>query len=150
MYVAMRVCLLVSVICGCDWSGGEHKGRLPYPIRNLQSAYLVCKYTNYVCVICCAQTWLGCKLCVHQPYTCFQKYLPNTYQYPAWKVRCWVAVHVPEVCVQNGEFCSNAGSLNHSIKCNKDMYVLCEFKNILYDVKVSPNYFVHALSHVFR
>jgi hypothetical protein len=59
-------------------------------------------------------------------------------------------LYVPEVCVQNGEFCSNAGSLNHSIKCNKDMYVLCEFKNILYDVKVSPNYFVHALSHVFR
>ena len=68
----------------------------------------------------------------------------------SFKVRWWVAVHVPEVCVQNGEFCSNAGSLNHSIKCNKDMYVLCEFKNILYDVKVSPNYFVHALSHVFR
>jgi hypothetical protein len=65
-------------------------------------------------------------------------------------VRCWVAVHVSEVCVQNGEFCSNAGSLNHSIKCNNDMYILCEFKNILYDVKVSPNYFVHALSHVFR
>ena len=67
----------------------------------------------------------------------------------ASKVRCWVAVHVPEVCVQNGEFCSNAGSLNHSVKCDKYMYVLCEFKNTLCEVKVSPNYFVHALSHIF-
>ena len=67
----------------------------------------------------------------------------------SFKVRWWVAVHVPEGCVQNGEFYSNAGSLNHSVKCDKYMYALCEFKNTLCEVKVSPNYFVHALSHIF-
>ena len=39
MHVGMRVCLLVSVICGCDWSGGGTQG--PFAVPDTQFAVCV-------------------------------------------------------------------------------------------------------------
>jgi hypothetical protein len=107
--------------------GGEHKGRLPYPIRNLQSAYLVCKYTNHVCVICCVQTWLGCKLCVQT-------------------VRCWVDVPPHRTTIEALGACCH-GPIAHTPGCVLHMlyYVYYVVLNITWTYSSANDLTYHAV-----